>query len=65
MLERGGIEIVNLICDHRDVPSCVEKGESVELNGKRVQDASQLGKKSAEKEEKRLSEDKETGAKTA
>jgi len=44
MLERGGIEIVNLICDHRDVPQCVEKEGAVEMNGKKVQDASQLGK---------------------
>jgi len=36
MLERGGIEIVNLICDHRDVPSCVEKGGAIELNGKKI-----------------------------
>ena len=48
MLERGGIEIVNLICDHRDVPQCVEKEGAVEMNGKKIQDATQLGKELSE-----------------
>jgi len=67
MLERGGIEIVNLICDHRDVPSCVEKGGAIELNGKKIQDAAQLGKNSAKEEESKAkpSKGKKTGAKTA
>jgi len=47
MLERGGIEIVNLICDHRDVLECVENVGAVGVNGNVVQDATQLGKNSA------------------
>ncbi len=70
MLERGGIEIVNLICDHRDKPECSEDG-SVVMNGKPIPDATQLSKRAlnkaaklAEAESKKDSKSEPTTKKT-
>ena len=56
---------MNLICDHRDVAQCSEKAGAVEMNGKKVQDAAQLGKEPASETKAKSQKEKKKRAKTA